>query len=540
VNGRPFSAVARGADREWSALLFFLAMWIAAWQLVGPRANVPVIDDWVYAWSVEHLLKTGRLQVLDISAFYPIAQILWGALIAQLAGFSFVALRFSTVLLSALGCWAVYLTLCEFGCRRSTSLLGALALAFDPVYFALSFSFMTEVPFVCASTLALYFYVRAIRRDEPKAVWFGCLCAVAAFMVRPIGIVLPLALLPPLAWSRDRWRLLRRSAVPIASALVVMVSLQLGLPRMLGPLDWAAVREDYLRWWFMIPLTSYLRWNVEVLFVSVFPFAPLLLAYAFGRVRALEVGAAAIVLAIASRAALGSFPMPLLNGQTWSLHDIAARMMLDGAVVSSAWALRVVPLVKLTGLLTVAALLVIGVRSWLPPNRWGRAEFVIVAFAALHLVCINVLWLYNDRYYVVLAPLVAIVAARALDLDSRAKWVAAAMLVVWSGVAISGTRDMLAFNQAAATLERETEASGIPRWDIDAGYALNGWNLYAHPENLPPGTDRRYEVPFVTSDRPTHYSITNSPLPDSEILRIVPLERASWQSTHALYLVRRR
>ena len=40
------------------------------------------------------------------------------------------------------------------GRARSTSLLGALALALDPVYFALSFSFMTEVPFVSFSALA--------------------------------------------------------------------------------------------------------------------------------------------------------------------------------------------------------------------------------------------------------------------------------------------------------------------------------------------------------------------------------------------------
>ena len=533
----PTPALSAARNREWPVLLLLLAIWIAIWPLIGPRANVPVIDDWVYAWSVEHFLKTGHLQVLDFSAFYPIAQILWGALFARLAGFSFVALRCSTVVLAAIGCWAVYLTLRELGCRQSTGLLGALALACDPVYFALSFSFMTEVPFVCVSALALYCYVRAMRRNEAKAVWFGCFCAVVAFLVRPIGIVLPLALLAPLVWNRDSRVLLRRSAVPIFAALILMVSLQLGMPRMLGPLDWAAVRQGYLRWWFMVSMTSYLRWNVEVLFVSVFPLAPLLLAYAFCRRRALQVGGAAILLAIVTRAALGYFQTPLPNGQTWSLHDIAARMMVGGEVAAREWALRVVPLVTLTGLLAVAALLVISVRGWLPQNRWSRTQWIIVSLAALHLACINALWLYNDRYYVVLAPLVAIVGAQALDLDARAKWVAAVLLLAWSGIAISGTRDMLAFNEAAATLAREVEASGVPRWDIDAGYALNGWDLYAHPENLPPGADRRYQVPFVTSDGPTHYSITNSPLPNSDILRIMPLERASWQSTRVLYLV---
>jgi len=84
---------------------------------------------------------------------------------------------------------------------------------------------------------------------------------------------------------------------------------------------------------------------------------------------------------------------------------------------------------------------------------------------------------------------------------------AAACLVLWAGVAISGTRDMLAFNEACAAAAREVEATGVPAWEIDAGYPLNGWRLYAHSENLPPGSDRRYDVPFVTSDRPTQYAI---------------------------------
>src|SRR3954466_2477347 len=90
---------------------FFLiaAAFAVSWFLVGGGANVPVIDDWVYAWSVEDLLKTGRLHVLPISAIYPIAQVLWGTLFARLFGFSFAVLRLSTVTASIAGCFAIYL-----------------------------------------------------------------------------------------------------------------------------------------------------------------------------------------------------------------------------------------------------------------------------------------------------------------------------------------------------------------------------------------------------------------------------------------------
>jgi Dolichyl-phosphate-mannose-protein mannosyltransferase len=525
-------------NREWPALLAILGVFAAGWLLVGPRVNVPVIDDWVYAWSVEHLLDSGRVQVLDISAFYPIAQILWGALFARLAGFSFVVLRSSTVVLAVFGCWAVYLTLRELDCRRSAALLGALALAFDPVYFALSFSFMTEVPFVSFSTMALYWYVRAIRRHEPPAVSAGCLCAMAAFLTRPIGIVLPLALLPALVGSRDWWPMFRRSITPLILTVSVMAALQVEMPRELGLLDWAAIRQDYLRWWFTVPFTDYLRWNLEVPFVMVFPFAPLLLAYAVRWRHAAVTGAAAIILAVACRGALGHIVTPLPEGQTWSLRDIAARSMLDGDVAASSWSLRLTPLLELLGLLTVGALAVIMVRRYLQGT--GRGERVVFALAALQIVCINLLWLYNDRYYVVFAPMLAIVGAQALDRDRLGQGIAAGLLIVWAGIAISGTRDMLAFNGTCARVAGELEASGIPPWDIDAGYPLDGWRLYAHPERLPPGANRQFDVPFVTSNRPTHYSITNSPLPQAEIVRIVPLQHASWQATRVVYVMRRR
>ena len=66
-------------------------------------ADVPLHDDWTYAWSVEHFLKTGKLAVLDWSIHYPFAQILWGALFCLPFGFSFSALRVSTVMLAWLG-----------------------------------------------------------------------------------------------------------------------------------------------------------------------------------------------------------------------------------------------------------------------------------------------------------------------------------------------------------------------------------------------------------------------------------------------------
>jgi hypothetical protein len=44
--------------------------------LVYAPIEIPIIDEWTYAWSVEHFLETGELRVLEWNTVYPLAQIL--------------------------------------------------------------------------------------------------------------------------------------------------------------------------------------------------------------------------------------------------------------------------------------------------------------------------------------------------------------------------------------------------------------------------------------------------------------------------------
>src|SRR5207245_1125269 len=98
---------------------------------------------------------------------------------------------------------------------------------------------------------------------------------------------------------------------------------------------------------------------------------------------AIAIGVAAIGLAIVCRIALGAVAMPLPYGQTWSLHDVAARMMIDGAVAPSSWSLRAVPAVQLLGLLSVSALGVTAVQHWRRRPESRRLDLVILTLAVL-------------------------------------------------------------------------------------------------------------------------------------------------------------
>src|SRR5689334_10766744 len=95
--------------------LLFLAAFTIPLLILRPLQNVPYVDDWTYAWSVENLLNTGTLKVLDWSSSMAVAQALWGALFCLPAGFSFSALRLSTWVLSVFGIIGFYQLLMELG-----------------------------------------------------------------------------------------------------------------------------------------------------------------------------------------------------------------------------------------------------------------------------------------------------------------------------------------------------------------------------------------------------------------------------------------
>lgn len=520
------------------ALPLLAAIFAAGWFLVGAWRSAPLIDDWVYAWSVEHFLKTGELRVLGYSGLYPLAQILWGASFAAALGFSFAALRLSTVCLSILGCWAWYLTLRELGCDFRARVLATLVLVFNPVYFALSYSFMTDVPFVNLSNLAVYFIVSAARREAPRRLWLGGLCAVAAFLVRPLGIAISIAALVAVPWRRAGLAIAREWLAPLACALGAMAVLWVVTNRTMGQAEWATTRLENLRWWTSISLRTYAGWNVHLFCEAAFPLAPAFLAAALSRretvVRSAVIG---MTFAIVLRLALGEVPTGLPDWQTWSLQDIGARAMLAGSASASAWSAHVMPWLRGVTMVVLAAvaIAVARLRHLDADNR--RAAGVPLALAVLLFVLINALWLYNDRYYIVFAPALAYLATR---LGPMRPSIAGALLSLWAIVAVTGARDMIGVADTSGAIARRLEAAGARPWEVDAGYAWDGWRLYAHPENLAPGGDPKTDVPFVTSDEETLYTIATSPQPGYDTIEIVPLAHATWQATKTLYLLKRK
>jgi 4-amino-4-deoxy-L-arabinose transferase-like glycosyltransferase len=595
---------------------------MAGWFLLVAAAagwrDVPLIDDWTYAWTVEHLLRTGTFRVLDWSSTSPLSQAVWGAAWSAVLGSSFASLRLSTIALALAGSWALYLTLRELGARSGLALAGSLGLAMNPVFVLLSASFMTDVPFVALTAIALLCYVRAATRNRVALVWWAGMWSLLAFLTRAVGVVMPAAGLPLLLRPGDSSR--RRFGVAVALAVPwgAMVLAGLLMRQRLGS------TSVMTRWLWNLEAGVAVAPNVRMVLLVSFYLLPVLLAAAGAHRlsrRPLALLAGVVAVAGVVLAVLGEIPPPLGAHQNWTLLEVgASRALLSGrlSVHEPPWLgipLRAVNLLALTVLVAIcfsrtgplramvgrylpdqllrhlawrrvfrpepgspsrrpgpdgghrAASAARGVSatgwhqeaSLRDEDRTGRrcatgdaspilepssgqllARASLVAYLAALVVLTNLLWTFHDRYYLPLLPPLIALTLGIPGAPARLSRPAIGALVIFGAVGLVGAHDALRVNEAAGEAVRALTRRGVPLSEIDAGYAWNGWLLYAHPENLGPDRTPRQDVPWVTSERRPRYVIATTPLEGYDVMREVAWSGLPWPAPTRLLVLERR
>lgn len=167
--------------------------------IANPQGNFPLNDDWNYARSVKSLLEEQKLLMTQWSLAASLTQIAIGTVVCSIFGFSFDALRLSTIVLGFVAIAVTYF-LCRRLCKNyALSAFLALLLASNPLFFNLALTFMTDVPFLAIAGLTLLAFFRLLETDANKrtagalSIAFATLCATAACLLRQTGLVLPIA-----------------------------------------------------------------------------------------------------------------------------------------------------------------------------------------------------------------------------------------------------------------------------------------------------------------------------------------------------------
>jgi Dolichyl-phosphate-mannose-protein mannosyltransferase len=525
-------------------LLAVLACWSAAALAVQPFQPVPFVDDWVYAWSVENLLANQRLEVLDFSSNVIYAQVLWGALFCLPFGFSFAALRVSTWVLAGIALAGMYRLLREAGATDGSASFGASALAVFPPFLMLSFSFMTDVPLVAIETWALVCFVRAHRDRSSRDLWMGTGLTAVAGAVRVVGIVPSIAmaaalLFDPRGWGRARGRFL----VPLAACMAAwtLAWYHQQHVRQVADLSYiensAAARVEALREYGVALLPAWLPLSAEFLAVGVgLALAPLAVALVPvpGQARRMAALLVLSVLIVTVGHLTGALHYPMFASEgTWLSDELGSAVtLLPG------WTPVTVP-AGVTVAMTIGcwvSFLVIGA-SAIRPRALEAIHAPLWWLLGVLLLMTSVLWLATDRYILAfLAPALAL----ALGRSARVSWTRGVVaLSIFAIVGVVAVRDRLNAERAIWAAVNDLRQAGVPVSEIDAGYVVNGWLQYAHPEQAHRNAAGNVDVPFVNGDALLSWAVAASPLPETEVVREYPFGRIG-RAPGSVFVLRRR
>ena len=176
---------------QFSIISIIIAIILAgAFTYVNPGLDAPMYDDFAYAWTAWNYLDTGEYVKHDWAAAMPHLQIFIGAFFTKVFGRGFVSLRIVSLLFLFGSVMFTILLSRALGNEKGPSVLAGLILACCPLVFKLSFSFMTDIPYLCCLIGSLYFYTIGLIKDKIYAVWLGSLMAGLAMLSRQFGIVL--------------------------------------------------------------------------------------------------------------------------------------------------------------------------------------------------------------------------------------------------------------------------------------------------------------------------------------------------------------
>src|SRR5208282_4961396 len=155
--------------------------------IVRPLADAPVIDAWIYSHAVRLFAATGRLRFAGFTEAMPVAQVLYGAAWGRLFGASEVSLDLSVACLGAIGAILLYPLLIRCGAGRAEAAIASGLLVANPCYLFLSFSFMTDIPFLVLMIAAMLAFAKAEPPSGSFWLWVCTLLSIAAFMIRPFA-----------------------------------------------------------------------------------------------------------------------------------------------------------------------------------------------------------------------------------------------------------------------------------------------------------------------------------------------------------------
>lgn len=488
-----------------------VSLWLISIIIINPLGNFPLNDDWAFGQTVKHLIEKGDYRPPGWTGNSLLTNALWGALFCIPTGFSFNALRISTLILSLLGVIGLYLLARELGKQQWLSAIAALTLCFSPIYYALSNTFMTDVPYTAITIFASICFVRNLKNDSNLAFLVGTIFAIAATLSRQSALSVPVAFaIASTLKNGVSFRNILRAATPFVCCVSVLLVFQQWLattgrtPALYGTkfdnlyhalTNLKAIpiaKQVYIALlylgWFLLPIllfvlgSIYKEKNTNKTASLIFSSSAMLIAGVFISMQVCEKIKILMPFFDTGNIIIESGIGPLILHDTYflDLNKITALSAVFWTTVT------VISLLGAALLITAIGLNILNWRQKLKRAKINDKEAAGVFLflnAIIYLIPIFIIG-YFDRY---LMPAIPFLAAGIVNISPHTpqaatrtcRFASIVLLCAFSFFSICGTRDYLTWNKIRWDALNNLMATGdITPADIDGGFEFNGWHLY--------------------------------------------------------------
>ena len=171
-------------------LILLATLFFAQFLFISPIGEFPLNDDWVHAEMAQHWAETNSFRLNPFVGPLLYAQLIYGVGLIKIFGFSFTLLRLSTLVLTAVLVFSLFIFLKKYTKNEQLAFFGALLIWLNPLVYAMSFTFMSDIPalaFLFFGIIAFY-----IGAEKNKVAWFwaAAISTVIGFFIRQTTILL--------------------------------------------------------------------------------------------------------------------------------------------------------------------------------------------------------------------------------------------------------------------------------------------------------------------------------------------------------------
>jgi 4-amino-4-deoxy-L-arabinose transferase-like glycosyltransferase len=548
--------------RSWLVdLLVLTVLWLVGAVIVDPRGNFPLNDDWVYGWPIKVWLESSRFEILSWTGVSLIGHVFWGFLFCSVFGFSFTVLRISMLLLGLAGVLTTYHVLTLARASRSVAFLAALTLAFNPLYYELSFTFMTDVSFLAFVLVTLVLLFNFLENGRLSLLIGATVAAAFSTLIRDVGVLLPavFGLVLVMRNGLDR-RTLVRAPVPLVFSLGAYLLYRYFVATAVGS---PSIYDAKIRAILSIfhsgvegLLSVFDRFHCSVMYLGLF-LAPFIVVTwgqlwrAYDPRRKWWWGGIAVSSAILfswRMLALGKM-MPLSKNVLFdfglgppTLRDVGL-LHLPNYYRAPQLLWFGITVVALVGACVALSFFMVALYEGIRTRVWkakslANTQFVLVVGVVIGYLGLVVLSGLFDRYVIFLVPFCLLAMHLWTSIHGRESGRTPAavpvILIVLSAVfAVGATHDYLSWNRERwVALDHLTKEGYVSPQRIDGGVEFNGWLLY--DKDYVRKKDKSWW--WVVDDE---YLVSFGPVPGYDVEKSYPFTRLMPPGQSTVMILRR-